>query len=83
MTAKRFQKKNRGKLSLKQLVECVCPKCAKIHERFIFWSGRGTPRIYCIDGVSGCNIIAEEIYELEAHGINNNTDIVSTLLEFA
>jgi len=26
---------------------CICPKCSKKHKFEIFWSGRGTPRIFC------------------------------------
>lgn len=83
MTAKRSRKKKlTGKLSLKQLVKCICPKCEKIHKRFIFWTGGVTPRIFCQDGASGCNIIAEEAYELESHKVNTNTDIRESLLEY-
>jgi hypothetical protein len=27
--------------------QCLCPKCGKEHKLKIFWTGRGTPRIYC------------------------------------
>lgn len=26
---------------------CVCPRCNKRYKRFIYWTGRGTPRVYC------------------------------------
>ena len=84
MTTEKYQgRKGLGKLLRKQLVKCICPRCEKIHKRFILWTGRGTPRIYCNSGASGCNVIAEDIYEVEAHEVNNNTDIVNSLLEFA
>lgn len=49
----------------------------------MFWTGEFTPRVFCNNGASGCNIIAEETYELETHEVNTDTEIVSTLLEFA
>lgn len=26
---------------------CKCPRCEKVHEAMIQWSGRGMPRVYC------------------------------------
>jgi hypothetical protein len=75
------KEKSLGKLSLKQLVKCICPKCEKMHECFMYWTGRGTPKIFCKNGASGCNVIAEELYELELHEVN--TDIAKSLLEYA
>ena len=34
----------------KAQVDCVCPKCGKLHRLNFFWSGKGIPRKYC----SGC-----------------------------
>lgn len=34
-------------LEKKSSVQCLCPKCGKNHKLKIFWTGRGTPRIYC------------------------------------
>lgn len=31
----------------KPSVECLCPKCGKIHSLTFLWTGRGTPRKYC------------------------------------
>lgn len=33
--------------SLKNSVKAICPLCRSIHKAYIFWSGRGTPRIFC------------------------------------
>jgi len=77
------KKKSSERFSLKRLVKCVCPRCEKVHERFIYWTSRDTPRIFCKNGASGCNIIAEEIYELEALEVNTNIDIIKNLLEYA
>lgn len=85
MTKKRFQKKNRGKLSLKQLVECICPRCEKTHMSFMYWTGKGTPRVFCKQKDSGCDAIIEGIqerYELEAYEVNTHTDVTHHLLEF-
>ena len=30
------------------LVECICPTCGIIHKTYMYWSGRGKPRIYCL-----------------------------------
>lgn len=27
--------------------KCLCPRCGKTYTRFIFWTGKGTPRIFC------------------------------------
>ncbi len=34
-------------LMKKRPVECRCPKCSKKHILSIFWTGTGTPRMYC------------------------------------
>jgi len=28
---------------------CRCPRCGKTHTQILYWTGRGTPRIYCPD----------------------------------
>ncbi len=28
-------------------IECLCPKCEKIHYKQIFWTGIGIPKIMC------------------------------------
>lgn len=30
-----------------QFVQCKCPKCERIYERGMFWTGEVMPRIYC------------------------------------
>jgi len=27
--------------------ECVCPKCGARHQKYLYWTGKGVPRIYC------------------------------------
>jgi hypothetical protein len=27
--------------------ECICPMCRKRYVRYTYWTGNGTPRIYC------------------------------------
>lgn len=29
------------------LWECICPRCGKRHQKYLFWTGNGTPRFYC------------------------------------
>lgn len=31
----------------KRAVQCLCPKCNKRHSAKLFWTGSGTPRLYC------------------------------------
>ncbi|MFH0725690.1 MAG: hypothetical protein V2B19_04950 [Pseudomonadota bacterium] len=31
----------------KRPVQCLCPKCNKTHYAKLFWTGSGTPRVYC------------------------------------
>ena len=35
---------NRSKLS----VLCICPRCGSKHHMHLLWTGRGTPRKYCM-----------------------------------
>ena len=30
-------------------IPCVCPRCKKRHKQRIFFTGSGTPRLYCYD----------------------------------
>jgi uncharacterized OB-fold protein len=32
-----------------KLVVCKCPRCGRTHKSNLFWTGRGTPRIFCLD----------------------------------
>ena len=32
---------------LKRMTICKCPKCERSHWAKLFWTGRGTPRVYC------------------------------------
>jgi transposase-like protein len=34
-------------LEKKSATQCLCPKCGREHKLKIFWTGRGTPRVYC------------------------------------
>jgi len=31
----------------KSYVSCICPRCRTKHVVYMFWTGRGTPRVYC------------------------------------
>ena len=31
----------------KTSTQCVCPKCGRHHKLKIYWTGTGTPRMYC------------------------------------
>jgi hypothetical protein len=32
---------------LKYHITCKCPKCEKLHDAAVPWTGRGTPRLFC------------------------------------
>jgi hypothetical protein len=32
---------------LKAYLECICPKCGKVHTMQLHWTGNFTPRKYC------------------------------------
>jgi hypothetical protein len=36
-----------GTSSLEQSTECWCPGCDTAYARKMFWSGNGTPRVFC------------------------------------
>lgn len=38
---------DRVKNDVKNMTDCICPKCRGIHRVKIFWTGNGIPRIYC------------------------------------
>ena len=51
---------------------CKCPKCGNLHDKYLFWSGRGMPRIYCTE----CFVFLENINYLsdeEEHNLNLRT----------
>ena len=31
----------------KTKVDCICPKCGKLHRLNFYWTGKGIPRKYC------------------------------------
>jgi len=33
----------------KGFVRCLCPKCNIQHDVYMLWTGRGTPRKYCVN----------------------------------
>ena len=37
-----------GPQATKTLVVCICPKCGKRHRLSFFWTGKGTPRKFCM-----------------------------------
>lgn len=34
-------------LSLREFIECKCPRCQITHIVYMYWTGRGIPRILC------------------------------------
>ena len=46
----RIERHRQGKMyfdSGKNTVTCKCPRCGSLHDSYILWTGRGTPRIFC------------------------------------
>lgn len=41
-------------------IECICPKCRKIHKVYMFWTGKSTPRKYC----EKCKDLISRVYNL-------------------
>lgn len=42
-------KSNKSEPTYKSPTQCICPRCSKTHNRMLYWTGRGTPRMYCAD----------------------------------
>ncbi len=67
--------------SHKQRVKCICPKCGVSYKCRMFWTGRGTPRVFC----NKCKAIVEDTYflELEPHKYETYTKdgLIEKLLE--
>lgn len=66
-------------LSERRMTVCYCPRCEKEHMKYIFWTGHGTPRIFCDD------CIELEDDELETFSISHeimneklNTELYDT-----
>ena len=57
--------------SYSKSIECICPKCMKVHKRRIFWTGRGTPRIFC----NKCKSIVEVYSDDPQYEINAEEEI--------
>jgi uncharacterized protein (DUF983 family) len=47
MKDKSKRKKYMPEKSMETETECVCPKCSKRHKTMMFYTGRGTPRVFC------------------------------------
>jgi hypothetical protein len=49
--ARKYSKERGGRYGYDVLpiVSCKCPKCERIYNRRIFWTGNGMPRVYCWD----------------------------------
>lgn len=43
--------------------ECICPLCGKVHQVFMFWTGRGKPRKYC----SRCERVSADLIRYDQH----------------
>jgi len=54
--------------SLERMTLCKCPKCGRLHKAKLYWTGNGTPRIFCHD----CRFhsIVSEFYYEEPHKMN-------------
>ena len=48
--------------SIEKMTCCICPKCRKRYYVKMFWTGRGTPRIYC-HGCKHHSIVSQITYE--------------------
>jgi hypothetical protein len=48
-------------------IECFCPRCEKIYKRWLFWSGRGIPHIYCPTCVNRMDIGYRDVEPLIDH----------------
>jgi hypothetical protein len=51
---------------------CICPRCGKKYERKIFWTGKGTPKKFCVI----CAPFAE-IYCRETEALYHNRAALS------
>ncbi len=47
-------------LAAKTPMRCKCPKCEKVHESHLQWSGRGMPRVFC----NTCRPIVSSVCEV-------------------
>jgi len=48
------------------LVECICPTCGIKHKVYMYWSGRGEPRVYCLKH----KYLVEVEFPLEIHTVH-------------
>lgn len=57
-----------GKGPEKINVECICPKCGTVHKMKFLWTGRGTPRKYCLL----CKNFVTVVESVDYHSIPSN-----------
>jgi hypothetical protein len=48
--------------SIREPVECICPRCRDSYMRNMFWTGRGVPRIYCPTCVQSDPVTEGDVY---------------------
>ena len=41
------KKEQESCLSMRQIVECICPLCGLAHKQRLFWTGSIPARVYC------------------------------------
>jgi len=68
---KRAEYRKKTNASMIRSLECICPKCGNRHKKVLFWTGNGTPRIYCYNCERiGSNQTYPDISPLEEHRID-------------
>lgn len=51
--------------SSNKMILCKCPRCEKEHKKFLHWTGRGRPRIYCRFCLNHYTVEMGDIYHKE------------------
>ena len=46
----------------KVAVKCICPKCGSVHKMKFLWTGRGTPRKYCLLCKNFVSVVEAVVY---------------------
>jgi len=72
MADRRYEK--RYEKRVEKMTPCVCPKCRKTHKSKLYWTGNGTPRIFCHD-CRFFTVVSEFIYE-EPHKVGIQHDYI-------
>ena len=51
-------------------IEAICPNCKRKHVVYIFWTGRGIPRVYCPECKPRSSIYSERVDKYQIGRIN-------------